>query len=63
VESALPRILWLRWVKDDAGAEQAESGAPVHLALEQLEAMNVALDWSLTPVGADSGLHSSVIAA
>jgi hypothetical protein len=29
--------LWSRWAKDDAGAEQAESGSPVHLALEHLD--------------------------
>src|SRR6516164_7858429 len=46
LSQALPRILWfwLRWVQDDALAEQCEAGAAVHLALDRLNFVNDALD-------------------
>src|SRR5258706_2915454 len=41
---ALPRIVWLRWVKDDTRAEQIEACAAVHLAFDHFDLVDGSLD-------------------
>ena len=46
-----------RRVRQDTSAEQLEAGAPVHLTLDRLEAVDLALDLSGAPRSVHRGSH------
>jgi len=50
-------------VRQHTSAQQREAGPAIHLALEHLQAIDVALNRPLTPLVAHGGSHGSIIPA
>jgi hypothetical protein len=52
-----------RWLgcEEEAPSQQIELGAAKHLALEQLQAIDLPFDGALTPGQRDPGLHGGII--